>query len=171
VPRSLGSLRGGGGFADRRRRAGACDGEGEIDVPSIFTKIIDGEIPGVFVWRDPQCVAILSIAPMNPGHTLVVPRREVDHCIDLEPVLARHLFTVAQTIGKAQEQAFHPRRIGVMIVGDEVPHAHIHVVPINSAGELSFAHADHNPPEGSLDSAAEQIRAALRDLGAEHVAD
>jgi histidine triad (HIT) family protein len=123
-------------------------------VPSIFTKIIDGEIPGVFVWRDPQCVAILSIAPMNPGHTLVVPRREV-----------------AQTIGKAQEHAFHRRRIGVMIVGDEVPHTHIHVVPINSAGELSFAHADHNPPEGSLDAAAEQIRAALRNLGAEHVAD
>ena len=140
-------------------------------MPSIFTKIIDGDIPGLFVWRDPQCVAILSIAPMNPGHTLVVPRREVDHWIDLEPVLARHLFTVAQTIGKAQEQAFHPRRIGVMIVGDEVPHTHIHVVPINSAGELSFAHADHNPPEGSLDAAAEQIRAALRDLGAEHVAD
>jgi histidine triad (HIT) family protein len=140
-------------------------------VASIFTKIIDGDIPGVFVWRDPECVAILSIAPMKPGHTLVVPRREVDHWIDLEPVLARHLFTVAQTIGKAQEQAFHPRRIGVMIVGDEVPHAHIHVVPIDTAGELSFAHADQSPPEGSLDEAAEKIRAALRDLGVEQVAE
>jgi histidine triad (HIT) family protein len=140
-------------------------------VASIFTKIIDGEIPGVFVWRDPECVAFLSIAPMKPGHTLVVPRREVDHWIDLEPVLARHLFTVAQTIGKAQEQAFQPRRVGVMIAGDEVPHAHIHVVPINSAGELSFAHADQHPPEGSLDEAAEKIRAALLDLGAEHVAE
>ena len=108
---------------------------------------------------------------MNPGHTLVVPRREVDHWIDLDPVLGRHLFTVAQTVGKAQEQAFTPHRIGVMIVGDEVPHTHIHVVPINSAGELSFAHADQNPPEGSLDAAAEQIRAALRDLGAEGVAE
>jgi histidine triad (HIT) family protein len=140
-------------------------------VPSIFTRIIDGEIPGVFVWRDPECVAFLSIAPMKPGHTLVVPRREVDHWIDPDPVLARHLFTVGQTIGRAQQQVFNPRRIGVMIVGDEVPHAHIHVVPINSAGELSFAHADHNPPEGSLEAAAEKIRAALRDLGAEHVAE
>ena len=140
-------------------------------MPSIFTKIIDGEIPGVFVWRDAQCVAFLSTGPMMPGHTLVVPRLEVDHWIDLEPVLARHLFTVAQTIGKAQEHAFHPRRIGVMIVGDEVPHTHIHVVPINSAGELSFAHADNNPPEGSLEAAAEKIRAALRDLGAEDVAE
>jgi histidine triad (HIT) family protein len=123
------------------------------------------------VWRDPRCVGILSIAPMNPGHTLVVPRQEVDHWIDLEPVLARHLFTVAQTIGKAQYRAFKPRRIGVMIVGDEVPHTHIHVVPINSAGELSFAHADHNPPEGSLEEAAEKIRAALRDMDAEYVAE
>ena len=140
-------------------------------MPSIFTKIIDGDIPGVFVWRDARCVAFLSIAPMTPGHTLVVPRQEVDHWIDLEPVLARHLFTVAQTIGKAQEQAFRPRRIGVMIVGDEVPHAHIHVVPINSAGQLSFAHADPNPPEGSLDEAATKLRAALRDLGEKDVAD
>jgi histidine triad (HIT) family protein len=140
-------------------------------VPSIFSKIIDGEVPGVFVWRDQHCVGILSIAPMNPGHTLVVPLQEVDHWIDVEPELARHLFTVAQTIGKAQQQAFNPRRIGVMIVGDEVPHAHIHIVPINSAGELSFAHANHNPPEGSLEAAAEKIRAALRDLGAESVAE
>ena len=140
-------------------------------MPSIFTRIIDGEIPGVFVWRDPECVAFLSIAPMKPGHTLVVPRRGGAHWIDLDPVLARHLFTVAQTIGRAQQHVFNPRRIGVMIVGDEVPHAHIHVVPINSAGELSFAHADHNPPEGSLEAAAEKIRAALRDLGAEHVAE
>jgi histidine triad (HIT) family protein len=140
-------------------------------VPSIFTRIIHGEIPGVFVWRDPQCVGILSIAPMNPGHTLVVPRQEVDHWIDLDPVLARHLFTVVQTIGKAQYQAFTPRRIGVMIVGDEVPHTHIHIVPINAAHELSFAHANHNPPEGSLEAAAEKIRAALRDMGAEYVAE
>jgi histidine triad (HIT) family protein len=140
-------------------------------VPSIFSKIIDGDVPGVFVWRDQQCVGILSIAPMNPGHTLVVPRQEVDHWIDVEPELARHLFRVAQTIGRAQQQAFNPRRIGVMIVGDEVPHAHIHIVPINAAGELSFAHANHNPPEGSLEAAAEKIRAALRDLRAESVAE
>jgi histidine triad (HIT) family protein len=140
-------------------------------VPSIFTKIIDGEIPGTFVWKDDRCVAFLSIAPMKPGHTLVVPRDEVDHWIDLAPDLARHLFTVAQTIGKAQQQAFSPRRVGVMIVGDEVPHTHIHVVPINAAGELSFAHADPNPPEGAVADAADKLRGALRDQGAEHVAD
>jgi histidine triad (HIT) family protein len=140
-------------------------------VPSIFSKIIAGEIPGTFVWKDDRCVAFLSIAPMKPGHTLVVPREEVDHWIDLDPPLAQHLFTVAQTIGKAQQQAFSPGRVGVMIVGDEVPHTHIHVVPIDSAGELSFAHADPSPPEGELDDAATKLRAALRDQGAQHVVD
>ncbi|MGH9030820.1 MAG: HIT family protein [Acidimicrobiia bacterium] len=140
-------------------------------MPSIFTRIIDGEIPGRFVWRDPECVAFLSIAPMMPGHTLVVPRAEIDHWIDLEPALTNHLFTVAQTIGKAQDAAFSPRRIGVMIVGDEVPHVHIHVVPINSAGDLSFGHADPNPPADALEDAATRLRAVLREQGAEHVAD
>jgi diadenosine tetraphosphate (Ap4A) HIT family hydrolase len=140
-------------------------------VPSVFTKIIDGEIPGIFVWKDPQCVAFLSIAPMKPGHTLVVPRQEVDHWIDLDPALTERLFTVAQTIGRAQQEVFSPRRIGVMIVGDEVPHAHIHVVPIDSAGELSFARADQSPPPGTLDDAATRLRRALRAQGAEHVPD
>jgi diadenosine tetraphosphate (Ap4A) HIT family hydrolase len=140
-------------------------------VPSVFTKIIDGEIPGIFVWKDPQCVAFLSIAPMKPGHTLVVPRQEVDHWIDLDPGLTERLFTVAQTIGRAQQEVFSPRRIGVMIVGDEVPHAHVHVVPIDSAGELSFARADQSPPPGTLDDAATRLRRALRAQGAEHVPD
>ncbi|MGH9014223.1 MAG: HIT family protein [Acidimicrobiia bacterium] len=140
-------------------------------MPSVFTKIIDGEIPGIFVWKDPQCVAFLSIAPMKPGHTLVVPRQEVDHWIDLDPALTERLFTVAQTIGRAQQEAFSPGRIGVMIVGDEVPHAHVHVVPIDSAGELSFARADQSPPPGTLDDAATRLRRALRAQGAEHVPD
>lgn len=140
-------------------------------MPSVFTKIIDGEIPGIFVWKDPQCVAFLSIAPMKPGHTLVVPRQEVDHWIDLDPALTERLFTVAQTIGRAQQEAFSPRRVGVMIVGDEVPHAHVHVVPIDSAGELSFARADQSPPPGTLDDAATRLRRALRAQGAEHVPD
>ena len=138
---------------------------------TLFTRIIEGEIPGVFVWRDPQCVVFLSINPMHPGHALVVPRAEVDHWIDLEPEIASHLFTVAQTIGQAQMAALSARRIGMMIVGDEVPHVHLHVVPFETVSELSFAHADPNPPEGSLEAAAVKLRAALRDLGAEHVSE
>jgi histidine triad (HIT) family protein len=138
---------------------------------SIFTRIIDGELPGVFVWRDDRCVAFLSINPMHPGHTLVVPREEVDHWIDLEPELSAHVFAVAQTIGRAQDRALGARRIGVLIVGDEVPHVHVHVVPFDSAGELSFARADPNPSPGSLEAAAEKIRGALRDLGADSVSE
>ena len=138
---------------------------------TLFTRIIEGEIPGVFVWRDDQCVVFLSINPMHTGHALVVPVAEVDHWIDLQPDLAAHLFQVAQTIGRAQDRAFSPHRIGVMIVGDEVPHVHLHVVPFDAVSELSFAHADPNPPEGSLEAAAVKLREALRDLGAEHVSE
>jgi histidine triad (HIT) family protein len=138
---------------------------------SIFTRIIDGELPGAFVWRDDECVAILSINPLHPGHTLVIPRAEVDHWIDLDPGLASHLFEVARTIGRAQRASLGVQRVGLMIVGVEVPHTHLHVVPFDSAAELNFALADPDPPEGSLEAAAGAIREALRSLGAEHVSD
>ena len=140
-------------------------------MPSVFTRIIDGELPGKFVWRDDRVVAFLSINPMMPGHTLVVPRDEVDHWIDLDPDLAGHLFQVAQWIGKAQDAVWHPRRVGIMVVGDEVPHVHLHIVPINSPGQLSFASADPAPTPESLEDAATRVRAALRNLGAPSVAE
>jgi histidine triad (HIT) family protein len=108
---------------------------------SIFTMIIDGDIPGHFVYRDDRCVAFLSIEPLTEGHTLVVPVPEVDHWIDLDPDLAGHLMRVAQRVGKAIDTLYSPRRVGLMIVGDEVPHAHIHVMPINSVRDLDFANA------------------------------
>jgi histidine triad (HIT) family protein len=134
-------------------------------MPSIFSRIISGEFPGRFVWRDDRVVAFLSIEPMRPGHVLVVPREEVDHWIDLEPELAAHLFTVAQQIGRAQNAEWSPRRVGVLIVGDEVPHVHIHVVPINEPGQLSFANVDRSPDPAALDDAAERIRTRLREMG------
>jgi histidine triad (HIT) family protein len=140
-------------------------------MPSIFSRIISGELPGRFVWRDDRAVAFLSIAPMMPGHTLVVPVEEVDHWIDLDPALAAHLFRVAQQIGLAQQREWNPRRVGVLIVGEEVPHAHLHVVPINEPGELSFAHVDASPAAGALDDAAARIRARLRELGRNEVSD
>jgi histidine triad (HIT) family protein len=140
-------------------------------VPSIFSQIIAGDLPATFVWKDDRAVAFLSIAPMMPGHTLVVPRDEVDHWIDLEPELAAHLFTVAQTIGRAQDLEWKPRRIGVLIVGEEVPHAHLHVVPINNPGELSFAHVDASPDPAALADAATRLRARLRELGCPEVSD
>ena len=130
-------------------------------MPTLFTRIIEGELPGRFVWRDELCVAFLSIAPIRTGHTLVVPIAEVDHWLDLEPSTAAHLMTVSQTIGKAQMQAFRPSRVGLIIAGLEVPHVHLHVVPIDSEADLRFDRADPNTPAEALDDAADRLRAAL----------
>ncbi len=138
---------------------------------SIFSRIIAGELPGTFVWKDARAVAFLSIAPMMPGHTLVVPRDEVDHWIDLDPALASHLFAVAQQIGLAQDLEWKPRRIGLLIVGEEVPHTHLHVVPINHPEELTFAHADPSPDFDAIEDAAVRLRARLRELGHTEVSD
>jgi histidine triad (HIT) family protein len=132
---------------------------------TLFTRIIDGEIPGRFVWRDDRAVAFLTIAPMTLGHTLVVPVAEVDHWLDLDADLAAHLMLVAQTVGQAQEAAFNPARVGLLIAGLEVPHCHLHVVPIDSEADLSFAKADPDPDPAALDAAAERLRVALRKLG------
>ena len=132
---------------------------------TIFTRIIDGEIPGTFVWRDEHCVAFMSINPMAHGHTLVVPIDEIDHWVDVPPDLAAHLFEVTRHIGVAQQAAFSPEKVGVIIAGYEVPHAHIHVLPTNSMAQLSFANAAANVARDDLESAAAAIRAALREAG------
>jgi histidine triad (HIT) family protein len=131
-------------------------------MPSVFTRIIQGELPARFVWKDELCVVFLSIAPLRPGHALVVPRAEVEHWIDLPAVTAGHLMMVAQTIGKAQQAAFNPARIGLMIAGFEVPHVHVHVVPIDGMQDLDFASADVQARAPGLDDAAGRLRAALR---------
>ena len=135
-------------------------------MPTIFTRIIEGELPGRFVWRDEDCVAFLSINPLQPGHTLVVPRLEVDHWIDLPADLNTHLMRVAHTIGTAQMTAFAPNRIGLIIAGLEVPHVHLHVVPIQREADLSFANADVDPDPEALDTAAGRLRSALGAAGA-----
>ncbi len=140
-------------------------------MPTIFSRIIDGELPGRFVWKDDRAVAFLSIAPMTPGHTLVVPRAEIDHWIDMDADLTAHLFQVAQYIGKAQQLEWNPARVGVMVVGEEVPHTHIHVVAINNVSELSFANADASPDPAVMDDAAARLRARLRELGAPGVSE
>jgi len=134
---------------------------------TIFTRIIDGDIPGTFVWRDDRCVAFLSINPMAHGHTLVVPIEEVDHWVDADPDLTAHLFEVTRIIGQAQRAAFAPERVGVIVAGYEVPHTHIHVIPTNDMGQLSFANAAASADRDELESAAVAIREALRTLGHE----
>ncbi len=138
---------------------------------TIFTRIIDGELPGRFVWRDDRCVSFLSINPLQPGHALVVPRAEVDHWVDLEPQLATHLMTVSHQVARAQQEAFSPVKVGLMIAGLEVPHVHLHLVPIRGVHDLDFANADPSPDAAALDDAAERIRSALRDADATGVSD
>jgi histidine triad (HIT) family protein len=130
-------------------------------MPTIFTRIINGELPGRFVHRDDRAVAFLSIAPLQPGHTLVVPVEEIDHWVDAPPELNAHLMDVAQRVGRAQQQAFSPARIALMIAGLEVPHLHLHVVPIGSEADMHFANARHDVDPAELDAAAERLRACL----------
>jgi histidine triad (HIT) family protein len=130
-------------------------------MPTIFTRIIEGELPGRFVHRDDRCVAFLSIAPLQPGHTLIVPIEEVDKWTDLDPDLAAHLMVVAQKIARAQEKAFDPVRVGLIIAGLEVPHCHLHAVPIRAEADLHFANANPNATDAELDAAADALRSAL----------
>jgi diadenosine tetraphosphate (Ap4A) HIT family hydrolase len=136
---------------------------------SVFTRIIDGELPGRFVWRDEQVVAFLSINPITPGHTLVVPRVEVDHWLDLDVAVWQRCAEVTLTVGRAIQHAFDPPRVGQAIAGFEVPHTHIHVLQLNDLSDLSFAKAQSDPDPAMMDDAAERIRAALSEAGhAEH---
>jgi histidine triad (HIT) family protein len=132
---------------------------------TLFTRIIEGEIPGTFVWRDDQCVAFLSINPLRRGHTLVVPKQEIDHWIDCPPELSDHLFTVARHIGVALQTVLQPTRIGLIIAGLEVPHMHIHVVPMDGMHDLDFSNAATSVEREDLEDAANSIRGELEVMG------
>lgn len=135
-------------------------------MPTLFTRIIQGELPGRFVWKDELAVAFLSIEPLRPGHTLVVPRAEIDHWIDVPDALHAHLASVAKQLGVAMQSAFKPVKVGVMIAGLEVRHVHWHLIPIHDLGDLNFARADKHARPADLDAAAELLRAELRRRGA-----
>ena len=138
---------------------------------TVFTRIIRGELPGTFVWRDQHCAAFMSINPMAAGHVLVVPIEEVDHWVDASPELTAHLFAVTRTIGLAQRAAFDCERVGVIVAGYEVPHTHVHVIPTTTMAELSFANAAASVDRADLEAWAEAIRAELRRPGAASVSD
>ena len=123
--------------------------------------IIEGDLPGTFVWKDNQCVAFMSINPISHGHTLVVPRAEIDHWIDVPSDLQKHLFEVAGKIGVAQKQAFNTQRVGMVIAGFEVPHTHIHLIPMNTMTDMDFSLAADSVDPQDLDSAALSIKSAL----------
>ena len=132
---------------------------------SIFSKIIDGAIPSRMLWEDDMCVSFLDVRPLAPGHALVVPRQECDLWTDLGATSAAHLTTVAHAIGRAQMSVFSPARIGLMIAGFEVPHTHLHVVPLDSMAQLDFTNANPNPDQAMLDEYLLSLRSALIDAG------
>ena len=128
---------------------------------SVFTMIMNREIPGRFVYEDDAVVAFLTIEPMTQGHTLVVPRDEIDNWQDLDPAVLDRVMHVAQRIGKAVCAAFGATRAGVIIAGLEVPHLHVHVFPAFNLTDFGFANVDRNPSPESLDAAQAKIIAAL----------
>jgi diadenosine tetraphosphate (Ap4A) HIT family hydrolase len=135
-----------------------------VRMASVFTKIINGELPGRFVYEDDEVVAFLTIAPMTQGHTLVVPRDEIDQWQDVDPEAFNKVMGVAQLIGKAVCQAFGAERAGVIIAGLEVPHLHVHVFPAYNLTDFGFANVDRDPSQVSLDAAQAKIKEALAQL-------
>jgi diadenosine tetraphosphate (Ap4A) HIT family hydrolase len=133
--------------------------------PTVFTRIIRGELPGRFVWRSDDVVAFLTIAPLRPGHVLVVPVAQIDRWTDVPPELWAETSRVAHAIGTVLEDVFDCARVGLIVAGLEVPHCHIHLVPIRSEADLDFGKADHQPDPAALDEAAERIRSALQAAG------
>ncbi len=130
-------------------------------MPSVFTRILQREIPGRFVYEDDDCAAFLTIAPVTPGHTLVVTRREVDDWLDLTADERNALWAACAVVGKAIDQVYKPGKVAAMLVGLEVPHVHVHLIPIDAESQLSFANADPNPDPAAMDEAAAAIAGAI----------
>ncbi len=136
-----------------------------VTMPSVFSMIINRDLPGRFVYEDDDVVAFLTIEPMTQGHTLVVPRAEVDNWQDVDPELWNKVMAVSQKIGRAVCQAFDTERAGMIIAGLEVPHLHVHVFPARNLSDFGFANVDRNPSPESLDEAQAKIIAALGTAG------
>lgn len=129
---------------------------------TLFSRIVQGEIPGTFVYRDELCVAFLTINPITTGHTLVVPIDEVDQWTDLSASLSKHLFDVATKIGNAQKRAFFCERVALVIAGYEVRHCHLHLIPTNSMKDIKFENALAHVERKDLEQAAGLIIGELR---------
>ncbi|MEZ4720551.1 MAG: HIT family protein [Flavobacteriales bacterium] len=125
---------------------------------SIFTRILNGEIPGHIVAEDDDFFAILDIFPLAKGHTLVVPKKEVDYIFNLDPELLGRYMVFAQVVAKAIKRVIPCKRIGVAVIGLEVPHSHIHLVPINHIGDIDFS----KPKLKFEDDVFVQVRESIR---------
>ncbi|MEY4384651.1 MAG: hypothetical protein RI995_2193 [Bacteroidota bacterium] len=128
---------------------------------SIFTKIVNGEIPCHKIAEDDRFLAFLDVMPLVEGHTLVIPKQEVDYIFDLDPELLGDLMKFAQKIAPAIKKAIPCKRLGVTVIGLEVPHAHVHLVPMNRMADMNFSNEKMKPSQAELAKTAEKIISAL----------
>lgn len=131
---------------------------------SLFSKILAGELPGHFLWKDELCFSILTIQPIREGHLLVIPNEETDHWDDVPANTAAHLMRVSQHLAKAIKAVTPCKRVGLTVIGLEVPHTHIHLLPIDNMGDMDFAQQQSATAE-NLAATASKIRTALLQAG------
>src|SRR5688572_10432659 len=128
---------------------------------SIFTRIINREIPAYIIAEDEQYIAFLDINPLVVGHTLVVPKKEVDFIFDLDDATLAGLNLFAKKVAQAIRKSIECKRVGVAVIGLEVPHTHIHLVPMSSMGDLNFTRTKLTPSKAELEAVAKKIKEAL----------
>jgi histidine triad (HIT) family protein len=126
-------------------------------MPSIFTKIVNGEIPSCKIAETKNCLAFLDVFPLVKGHTLVIPKKEIDYIFDIDDQLLSEMNVFAKKVAKAIEKAIPCKRIGIAVIGLEVPHAHIHLVPLNHVGDLDFSKPKMKPTPEELKEIQEAI--------------
>jgi histidine triad (HIT) family protein len=128
---------------------------------TIFTRIINGEIPAHIVAEDEHFIAILDIMPLVIGHTLVIPKKEIDYIFDLDNDTLAAMSVFAKKVAQAVKKVIPCKRIGVAVIGLEVPHTHVHLVPMNAMGDINFTRPKLNPSKEDLEKIANQIRVAF----------
>lgn len=128
---------------------------------SIFTKIINREIPGYIVAEDDRFIAFLDVMPLVEGHTLIVPKTEIDYIFDLDGITLADLMLFAKKVAVGLKKVIPCKRIGVAVIGLEVPHTHIHLVPMNTMGDINFTKPKLSVEAGRMNAIAEKIKAVL----------
>ena len=127
-------------------------------MPTIFTKIVNGEIPCYKIAEDDNYLAFLDVSPLAIGHTLVIPKKEIDYIFDIEDNMLAGIFVFSKKVAKAIEKAIPCKRIGVAIIGLEVPHAHIHLIPLNTMNDINFTRPKMTLTKAKLEETALLIR-------------
>ena len=130
-------------------------------MPSIFSKIVNGDIPAFKVAEDENYVAFLDIFPLAKGHVLVIPKKETDYIFDLDSEEYLGLFSFAKKVAKAMDKIISCERIGVAVIGLEVPHAHIHLVPLHDVSDINFERPKLKFPDSEMKEIANLIKSAI----------